>query len=58
MSHFQQFHLFQINQNQNLMRKGLWITTIWSICDHMNMVVFKEGRVDVEELFHMTQLKA
>lgn len=38
-------------------RKGLWVAMIWSIWDHRNKIIFKQEKVDVEEVFHMAQLK-
>jgi len=58
MTYFMQFHLLNLNQKQNLVWKSLWIAIIWSIWNHRNNVVFKDERVDVEEIFYMHRLKS
>jgi len=58
MCHFDQFHLFHVNQKQNLVWKGVWIAMVWSLWVHKNKVVFEQGKVDVEEVFHLAQLKS
>ena len=43
---------------QNLVWKGVWTTIVWSIWEQRNRVVFKQDKVDVEEIFHLAQLKS
>jgi len=35
----------------------MWVTTIWSIWDQMNNIIFRNVKVDVEEIFSLTQVK-
>ena len=36
----------------------MWIDIIWGIWDHRSNVVFRDEKVDEDELFHLAQLKA
>jgi len=54
--HLLQIGLFQFNEKKNRAWKGVWVAVIWSICNQRNCVVFKEGKVDAEEIFSLTQL--
>jgi len=54
--HFENFHLGHVSLKQNLLWKRLWVVVVWNIWDHMNKVIFKQGKVDMEEIFHMVQL--
>jgi len=56
--HFENFHLVQVSNKQNLVWKGLWTSIVWSIWEQGNNVIFKQGIVDVEEIFHKAQLKS
>jgi len=55
--HFESFCLVQENYKQNHMWKGVWATIVCSIWDQRNKSIFKQDRVDTEEIFHMAQLK-
>jgi len=50
--HFESFHLAQVSNKQNLVWKGLSTAIVRSIWKQRNCVVFKQGLVDVEEIFH------
>jgi len=54
--HFERFHLYHLNAKQNQVWKGVWATIVRSIWDQRNLVVYKQGIVDVEEIFHLAQL--
>ena len=56
--HFESFHLSQCSNKQNLVWKGVWATTVRCIWEHRNLVVFNQGVVDAEEVFHNVQLKS
>jgi len=43
---------------QNLVWKGVWAAIVRCIWDHRNLVVFKQGVVDAEEMFQKAQLKS
>jgi len=58
MSHLKSFILDHVNSKQNLVWKGVWAAIVWSIWEHRNRIVFKQGKVDVEEIFHLPQLKS
>ena len=57
-THFENFHLFQISNKQNMVWKGIWTTVVRCIWDQRNTVVFKQGVVDMEEIFQKVQLKS
>ncbi len=54
--HFENFHLSHLNVNQNQIWKGIWVSIVRSIWDQRNLVVFKQGTADAEEIFHLAQL--
>ncbi len=54
--HFESFHLIHLNNKQNQVWKGLWVAIIRSIWDQRNLIVFKQGIPDAEEVFHSAQL--
>ena len=56
--HFQQFSLMALNSKENKIWKGLWISIIWNIWNHRNKIVFKQGKVDPEEIFTLIHLNA
>ena len=56
--HLLQFVLFQFNVKNNRVWKGVWIAVLWSIWNHMNGVVYRDRKVDAEEIFSMAQLQA
>jgi len=56
MLHFKKFHLFELNAKQNKIWKEMWVAMLWRIWNHRNKIIFKNNKVDVEELFCMTQL--
>jgi len=58
MIHFESFHLVQGSNKQNLIWKGVWAAIVWCIWEHRNLVVFDQGFVDAEEVFHNAQLKS
>ncbi|ESW25685.1 hypothetical protein PHAVU_003G056800 [Phaseolus vulgaris] len=35
----------------------MWAATVWCIWDQRNHIVFRQGKVDTEEIFQMAQLK-
>jgi len=57
-SHFESFHLSQISNKQNMVWKGVWTTVVRCIWDQRNVVVFKQGIVDAEEMFEKAQIKS
>lgn len=56
--HFQSFYLSQASNKQNLVWKGVWETVVRCIWDQRNLIVFKKGVVDAEEVFQKAQLKS
>ena len=56
--HFESFHLVHLNFKQNLVWKGIWAIIVRGIWDQRNMVFFKQGVPDAEEVFQMTQLSS
>jgi len=57
-AHFEGFTLINGSKNQNMVWKGVWTTVVRSMWEHRNAVVFNEGVVDEEEVFHKAQLKS
>jgi len=55
---FQHFHLMQLNDKQNQIWKGMWVAIVGEIWKHRNGVIFKQGKVDSEEIFCMVQMHA
>jgi len=58
LMHFESLCLSQVNNEQNLLWKGVWATIVSYIWEHRNSIVFKQGVVDVEEIFQMVQVKS
>ena len=38
--------------------KGMWVTVVRCIWEQRNLIIFKQGVVDEEEIFHLAQIKA
>ena len=55
--HFEQFSLFHINYKQNLIWKGVWVAVVRCIWEQRNLIVFQQGVVDEEEIFHLAHVK-
>ncbi|XP_068474698.1 uncharacterized protein [Phaseolus vulgaris] len=58
MAHFVSFHLIQSSNIQNEVWKGVWAAIVRCLWEHRNLVVFNQGVVDAEEVFHNAQLKS
>jgi len=56
--HFEQFCLLQINHKQNCVWKGVWAAVVRCLWEQRNIIVFKQGVVYEEEIFHLAQIKA
>jgi len=54
---FKNFFLIGQKNNVNRVWKGMWMTIVTKIWNHRNKIVFKEGVVDVVEVFSLAQLK-
>lgn len=54
---FVSFSLQHASVVQNLVWKRVWATVVWCIWEQRNHIIFRQGVVDVEEIFLMTQLK-
>ena len=46
-----------MNVRGNRVWRCMWIAIIWTIWSHRNSVIFKNKRVDAEEIFYTAQLK-
>ena len=57
-THFVGFSLTNGSRKQNMVWRGVWTTIVRSLGEHRNVVVFNEGVVDEEEVFHKAQLKS
>ena len=55
-NHFLNFHLFNLNEKQNQVWKGVWVANLRCIWEHRNNVIFKQGVPDHEEAFQAAQL--
>jgi len=49
--HFLSFYLSKASNKQNLVWKGVWASIIRCIWDQRNLIVFKQGLLDAEEVF-------
>ena len=58
MIHFESFYLAQSNNKHNLIWRGVWAAVVRCIWEQRNSIVFDQGVVDAEEIFHNTQLKS
>ena len=47
MINFLHSHLMDINGNQNIAWKGVWLAIIWEVWKHRNMVIFIQRKIDV-----------
>jgi len=56
--HFEKFYLVHFNHKQNMVWKGMWVTVVRCIWEQRNLIIFKQGVVDEEEIFHLAQIKA
>ncbi|XP_068466484.1 uncharacterized protein [Phaseolus vulgaris] len=56
-SHFLSFHMFQVSNNQTLIWNGVWVAVVRCIWDQRNLIIFKQGVVDAEDIFQKVQLK-
>ncbi len=54
--HFESFYLPHLSVKQNQIWKGVWVAIVRSMWDQRNLVVFKQGTADVEEIVHIAQL--
>jgi len=57
-NHFENFTLIQASNKQDMVWKGIWVAIIRSIWEHRNLIVFKQGVADAEEMFQQVQLKS
>jgi len=57
-NHFMNFHLTHLSNKQNHMWLGFWATIVSCIWEHRNLVVFKEGVPDSDEIFQNAQLQS
>jgi len=58
VAHFEGFSLTNYSKKQDMVWKGMWTAIVRSLWEHRNVVVFNEGVVDEEEMFHKAQLKS
>ena len=56
--HFQQFRLCNAFEFINAVWMTIWIVVVSEIWSLRNKIIFKEGVVDVSEVFALIQLKA
>jgi len=56
--HFQHFHLSSLNTRQNTIWKGMWLAIVGEIWRHKNEVIFKQKKVDTEDIFSLAQVNA
>ena len=56
VKHFESFYLPHLSVKQNQIWKGVWVAIVRSMWDQRNLVVFKQGTADVEEIVHLAQL--
>ena len=54
-SHFVNFHLVHFRTKQILVWKGLWLGIAMGVCEQRNIVIFKQGKPNAQEIFHQAQ---
>lgn len=57
-NHFENFHLVHMNTKQNMVWKGVWVAVVRGIWEQRNSIIFKQGKPDAEEVFHLAQLRS
>jgi len=45
-----------LNEMQNVAWKGLWITIVCEVWIHRNNIIFRHGKIDMEEVWSLSQL--
>jgi len=56
--HFEQFSCICLNQEGNRLWKSLWVSVVWCIWKHRNMVIFNQAKVDAEEILTLAQVQS
>ena len=51
VSHFIRFELQGMNKNCNKLWRCIWVAIIWCIWNQRNNIIFRNARVDVDEVF-------
>ena len=54
-SHFVNFHLVHFRTKQILVWKGLWLGIARGVWEQRNIVIFKQGKPNAQEIFHQAQ---
>ena len=57
-NHFMNFHLAHLSSKQNQVWLGLWAAIVSCIWEHRNLVVFRQGVPDADEIFQHAQLQS
>ena len=57
-NHLMSFYLIHLSNKQNQVWLGLWATIVSCIWDQRNLVVFKEGVSNDDEIFQNAQLQS
>jgi len=57
-NNFQHFNIVNLNRQQNLVWKGMWLAIIGEIWKQRNGVIFKQYKVDPIEIFGLAQVNA
>jgi len=52
------FHMSSLNTRQNTMWKGMGLAIVGKLWRHRNEVIFKQKKVDTEEIFSLAQVNA
>jgi len=50
-SHFIYLELQGINKNRNKLLRCMWVAIIWCIWNQRNNIIFRNARVDIDEVF-------
>jgi len=56
-AHFEHFHLLELNLKGNMLWKGVWIAIVWTLWNHRNNIIFRNGIPDPKEIFSLTQVR-
>jgi len=57
-NHMENFHLIHLSKKQNQVRLGLWAAIVSCIGKQRNLVIFKEGVPDADEILQNAQLQS
>ena len=55
--YFSQFELIGLGNKHNNVWRCMWLAIVWDIWNHRNKVIFRNAKVEAEEVFMLAQTK-